>query len=66
MTLGRSEPILIYRKEDRVAGADRAGEGIVDNSIAFGLGRKIGAGLRVANPGCGVVGSHPLPRPLTR
>lgn len=38
----RIGPILIYRKEDRVARADRAGDGFVDNSIAVVLGGKTG------------------------
>lgn len=63
MTGAAIEPILIYRKEDRVARADGAGTRFVDNSIAAVLGGKAGARPRTANPSCGVVGSHPLPPP---
>nr|DAT22844.1 MAG TPA: hypothetical protein [Caudoviricetes sp.] len=66
LTGAEIRPILIYRKEDRTARANRAGAGIVDNSIVVVSGGKAGAGPRAANPSCGVVGSHPLPRPRTR
>ena len=60
------EPILIYRKEDRVARADRAGATFVDNSIALRLGGVVGlVSLGLVSLG-GVAGSHPLPRPRTR
>ena len=35
LTRRRVGPILMYRKEDRIARADRAGTGFVDNSIAL-------------------------------
>nr|DAX73730.1 MAG TPA: hypothetical protein [Caudoviricetes sp.] len=66
LTPARFEPILIYRKEDRRARADRAGTGFVDNSIALRIGGKLGAGPRAANSSRGVVGSHPLPPPRCR
>nr|DAU61309.1 MAG TPA: hypothetical protein [Caudoviricetes sp.] len=62
----RNRPILIYRKEGRVARADRAGTGFVDNSIVLKSGGKVGAGLMGAPPPCGFAGSHPLLRPRCR
>nr|DAX77080.1 MAG TPA: hypothetical protein [Caudoviricetes sp.] len=35
LTKGCFGPILIYRKEDRIARADRARTGFVDNTIAL-------------------------------
>lgn len=66
-------PILIYRKEVRVARADRAGTGFVDNSIALISCGNVGAGPRAANTSYARVGSsdtcarsHPLPSPRCR
>lgn len=62
------EPSLIYRKEDRTARADRAGERFVDNSIAAVLGGKADAGptLRVVSrgPRMRAWGRTPSPGPL--
>lgn len=61
-------PILIYRKEDRRARADRAGTGFVDNSIVLRIGGKLGAGPRAANSSRGpwtrAWGRTPSPRPF--
>lgn len=59
-------PILIYRKEDRVARADRAGAGFVDNSIALISRGKAGFVSTGAGYLGACVGSHPLPPPRTR
>nr|DAO83277.1 MAG TPA: hypothetical protein [Caudoviricetes sp.] len=58
------EPIFIYRKEVRVARADRAGAGFVDNSIALVLGGKAPCGLVRGVLGCvrGVAPPPPAPR----
>lgn len=61
LTGTRVGPILIYRKEDRAARADRAGEGFVDNSIALRLGGKPSIGVPPRARGWG---RTPSPRPL--
>lgn len=56
-------PILIYRKEGRVARADRAGTGFVDNSIALRIGGKLGAANSSRGPWTRAWGRTPSPGP---
>ena len=70
MNSERDKPVLIYRKEGRVARADRAGTRFVDNSIALKSVGKVDedfaprAGLRGRTPSPGpVVGSNRFPSP---
>nr|DAV64994.1 MAG TPA: hypothetical protein [Caudoviricetes sp.] len=64
MITARSGPLLIYRKEGRVARADRAGTGFVDNSTALKSDGKVGAGLMGAPPRAGLRGRTPSPGPV--